>query len=210
MNIEWPNFTGHELMWKWPEKIISYGEQCIVDEDQTAIVYSDKIYLELGPGRHILSLVDLPDMKPLISEKDDSKFVCEIYYVCTKEHIDAKFGTIYPISLDNRSVRSPQFKAFGTFSFKVVNPVLFITNFVVPKKIETSNEVENALKDFVIEKTRNTISTSKLQVVNVSERISELKTDVVFKLRKDLKDCGVEITKMGEFAIKLLENVDEI
>lgn len=213
MAVEWSGFTGNEMMWKWPEETIGYGSQCVVREDQAAVFFRDgKVYATLKPGRHTLTSNNVPGLRTLAKVVGkESPFICEIYYVCTKEFTNQKFGTQQPMMFRDDVFGMVQLRAFGTFSSKVVDPKLFITEFVGSRGVSTAAEAEEILREFIVRGLNDVLGEMKskkgLQVPDIPGMLNELQSAVLSNVRKEIKNWGLEIKKIGGLTITLPDDL---
>lgn len=74
-----------------------------------------------------------------------------IYYVNVKEILDNKFGSQTPIPYDDPTYRGIYIRYFGSYTFKITNPLLFFQNIVgnVEEKYTKELLMEQANAEFV-------------------------------------------------------------
>ena len=59
--IEWVNAGPDDIVYRYPNENIGWGSQLIVHEYEYAVFFRDgKSYDTLGPGRHMLTTLNLP------------------------------------------------------------------------------------------------------------------------------------------------------
>ncbi len=102
--------TPDDLVWKYPGEEFNATSQLIVDETHQALLVVNGQAADLfGPGRHTLSVPNIPLVKKIINIPTDgiSPFNCKIFYVSQVHQMDMLWGTQGPITLDD-----PVFEVF--------------------------------------------------------------------------------------------------
>ena len=134
--IEAPNQQKDEMVRRLPEYgsgDFRFGSQVIVREFQSAVFFRDgKSYDAFGPGRHTITTANAPLLTNLIQAATSGKtpFTAEVYFVNMREFLDEKWGTAEPVALRDADLGLVRLRAFGTYSFQVNNPSLFVNKIV--------------------------------------------------------------------------------
>lgn len=143
-----------------------------------------------------------------------------IYYFNTKELTSLKYGTASPVPFRVVDARAGidmdiRVKAFGEYSIKVTNPVLFYTN--VCGNISTSyqiSELEGQLRSELLTALQPAFASISAKGVRYSElpayttELTDLLNELLSKKWKDLR--GIEIVSFGMNSIKADEEDEKI
>jgi membrane protease subunit (stomatin/prohibitin family) len=121
-----------KVVYKHPDQQFPFWSQLTVDSDEVCLFFKDGQYIgALGPGRHTLQTQNIPFLNTLIDKfTGGNVFISELYFVTVRPLYNQGFGG--PIG----SMRDPELdirvnpRAFGTYSYKVVDPVKFVLEFV--------------------------------------------------------------------------------
>ncbi|MDQ3227251.1 MAG: SPFH domain-containing protein, partial [Chloroflexota bacterium] len=109
------------------------GSQLVVRESQRAIFFRDGKALDVfGPGRHTLSTNNIPFLTGLVGLPfgGESPFRAEVFFVSMRELTDMKWGTQQPVVYRDTELGMVRLRAFGTYSFRVADPQLFVNTIV--------------------------------------------------------------------------------
>ncbi len=132
MMIARPDDKKELVVYKHPDQNFPFWSQLTVDSDEVCLFFKDGQYVGgLGAGRHTLQTQNIPFLNQLIDKfTGGNVFISELYFVTTRPLFNQGFGG--PIG----SMRDPELdirvnpRAFGTYSYKVADPVKFVLEFV--------------------------------------------------------------------------------
>src|SRR5689334_14304185 len=132
------------VVFKHPDQTFPFWSQVTVDADEVCLFFRDGQYVgALGPGRHTLQTQNIPFLNNLVDKMTGGNmFISELFFVTTRPLYAQGFGG--PIG----SMRDPELdlrvepRAYGTYSFRVVEPVRFVVEFWGQK---ASNDPEATL-----------------------------------------------------------------
>ncbi|HEX2731632.1 MAG TPA: SPFH domain-containing protein [Polyangiaceae bacterium] len=132
MMIARPDTAKEAIVYKHPDQNFPFWSQLTVDSDELVLFFKDGAYVGyLGPGRHTLDTQNIPFLGSLVDKfTGGNVFISELYFVTTRPLYNQTFGG--PIG----SMRDPELdirvnpRAFGTYSFRVVDALKFVTEFV--------------------------------------------------------------------------------
>ena len=133
--IEWVDFRRDLLSWKYPDhdKEIKMGAQLTVRESQVAILINEGVMADIyEPGRHELVTRNMPILTTLRSWKHgfDSPFKVDVYYFNTRQFTDNKWGTSSPVTIPDSKFGQVEFRAYGTYNFRITNFETFFREIV--------------------------------------------------------------------------------
>ncbi|HEX6213283.1 MAG TPA: SPFH domain-containing protein, partial [Vicinamibacterales bacterium] len=129
--IEWTDDSRDTLSYRFPDedKAIKNGAQLIVRESQVAqFVYLGAFGDTFRPGKHTLTTENIPILTKLASWKYgfNSPFKADVYYVITRLFTGNKWGTSNPVMLRDNDFGVVRVRAFGTYDFRIVEPMTFL------------------------------------------------------------------------------------
>ena len=133
--IEWLDESRTILVWRFPryENEIKTGAKLIVREGQQAIFIKEgKLADVFSPGTYSLETKNLPILSTIMGWKFgfDSPWKAEVYFVSTIQFVDQKWGTKNPITIDDQRFGLVELRAFGNYSFKIVDSTKFVKEVV--------------------------------------------------------------------------------
>lgn len=204
--IEWTDNTQDTLVWKFPrfQNEIKSGAQLTVRESQAAVFLNEgKLADVYQPGRYELSTANMPILTTLKGWKYgfNSPFKVDIYYVNTKQFTDQKWGTKNPITLSDPRFGMIEIRAFGNFSFRVVDAGKFMKEIVGTDREFTTDEITGQLRTLIVTKLTNAIADSKLKIEEYASNLEQFSTFATEKLSNDFDTFGLKVTSI------LVENI---
>ena len=124
--LEWKDESQDTMVHRFDMqgKEIMSGSQLTVRESQAGVfVHQGKIADVFGPGQHKLTTRNLPILSAIgsIWYQGESRFKAELYFVNTKQFVDCKWGTNNPITMRDKEFGAVRVRAFGNYSFRVVD-----------------------------------------------------------------------------------------
>ena len=152
--IEYPNEMADEIVHRFPEEEIGdfrIGSQVIVRESQSAVFFRDGNALDVfKAGRHTIATANIPLLIDLIGKafNDRTHFPAEVYFVSRKEFANKKWGTPQPIIVRNpgMGLGVALLQGFGTYSFQVSDPQMFVTRIVGVQRAYNTSDIEDRLR----------------------------------------------------------------
>jgi membrane protease subunit (stomatin/prohibitin family) len=153
--IEWTDDTTDIMVYRFPvqNKEIKMGAQLIVRESQSAVFVNEGVITDVfGPGRYQLVTQNMPVLTKLKSWKYgfNSPFKAEVYFINTKQFTDQKWGTSNPIMMRDKEFGMLRLRAYGIFSFKVTDPVVFLKEVFGTNQQFDTESIANQLKHSVV------------------------------------------------------------
>jgi len=201
--IEYPNEMAGEIVHRFPENgpgDFHIGSQVIVREAQTAVFFRDGNALDtFGPGRHTIATANIPLLINFIGRafNDRSPFTAEVYYVSRKEFANEKWGTPQPIIVRNpgMGLGVALLQGFGTYSFQVTDPQMFVTKIVGTTGSFRTTEIEERLRTMLLSKLQDLLgeTTGKKSVVELIGLTEELGAGVRAKAQDDFAAIGMTL-----------------
>ncbi len=202
--IEYRNEMVDEIVHRFPDdsSIGDYrlGSNVIVRDGQAAVFFRDGLALDVfGPGRHVLATANIPKLIDFIGKafNDRTPFPAEVYFVSMKEFANKKWGTPQPIIVRNpgMGLGVALLQGFGTYSFQVSDPQLFVTNIVGKQAKFHTSEIEERLRTILLSKFQDLLGETgaKKSVVELIGLTEELGAGVRAKAQDDFAALGLTL-----------------
>ena len=212
--IEWLDDTGKEIVHREPQSgsgEFRIGSQLVVRESQEAVFFRDgKAMGVLGPGRHTLTTQNIPFLTELIGmafEGEGSPFRAEVYYVSKKTFVDMKWGTKEPIIFRDKELAMVRLRAFGQFSIKVNESLLFVNKLVGTEGRYTADAIEGFLKGVIISRLADLVGETLESIFDLARVYDEIGTLGKARLADDFEKYGIQLV---DFYINAITPPEEV
>lgn len=202
--IENSNEMVDEIVHRFPDdsSIGDYriGSQVIVREGQAAVFFRNGLALDVfGPGMHTIATANIPKVIDFIGKafNDRTPFPAEVYFVSLKEFANKKWGTPQPIIVRNpgMGLGVALLQGFGTYSFQVSDPQLFVTNIVGKQAVFRTSDIEERLRTVLLSKLQDLLGETgaKKSVLELIGLTEELGAGVRAKAQDDFAALGLTL-----------------
>ena len=197
--VEAPNQQRDEMVRRLPEYgsgDFRLGSQVIVREFQSAVFFRDgKAYDSFGPGRHTITTANLPVLSNLIGLATSGKtpFTAEVYFVNMLEFLDEKWGTAEPVALRDTDLGLVRLRAFGTYSFQVNDPGLFVNKIVGAQGIYQTDQISRFLRGIIVAKLTDLLGEMGRGLFDLPALYDEIGAGAKAKVQDDFANLGVRL-----------------
>lgn len=210
--IEWNEQNSDRMIYKFPVagNEIKMGAVLTVRPGQVAIFLNEGTIADVfQEGRYELSTQNMPVMTTLESWKYgfNSPFKADIYYVNMKTFIDQKWGTSNPIMLRDADFGIVRLRGFGTFSYRVSDPVKFLTNALGTDLSASTEDFTPQFKRQAVSALSDLIAESKVAALDLAMHYDEMGASLKEKMRDKFAYMGLSIT---DFTIENLSLPPEV
>jgi membrane protease subunit (stomatin/prohibitin family) len=176
--IEWVGARETDIIWRYPQEEIAWGDNLIVHEYEAAVFFRDgKAYDVFRAGRHVLTTANLPLLTKVFSKLagfDKVPFRSMLVFVSLKQ-FQGKFGA------QGQTKELAPLKFFGGFWFRVEEPNLFVNEVVGGQGAYTTDGLQDFLRGYFNERLIDTLSQYSLQdVYGKLDETSMLSKNVLF------------------------------
>jgi membrane protease subunit (stomatin/prohibitin family) len=212
--IEWLDPSNDTLVYRF-ERLnneIKNGAKLTVRESQVAVFINEGELADVfPPGMYTLETSNLPILSTLKGWKYgfNSPFKAEVYFVNTKMFTNQKWGTPNVFYVRDQDFGRVSLRAFGTFTFKVADASKFIKNVAGTSNEFTTDQVNGELKSMIVTRFIESIGESKLSLLDFAAEYKKLSDFTQEKLKTELTDYGLEVTKFLISSISLPEELQK-
>jgi membrane protease subunit (stomatin/prohibitin family) len=211
--IEWFDQTGTGIVQRYPEGgsgDIKMGAQLIVRENQAAVFFRDGQGLDvLGPGRHTLSTQNLPILTRLLSLPwgFQSPFRAEVYFVNLKVFTNMRWGTRDPVAFKDAQLGLIRLRAFGSFTMRVTQPLLFVNSLVGTQGSYTTDQIEDYLREVIVARLNDFLGETVQSLIELPRQYDEMAVALKTRLTDEFRKYG---TEMVDFYINRITPPEDV
>ena len=197
--IEWSDNSHNTLVYKIDTKknVIARGSALTVREGQAA-VFCDKgrmadVFL---PGYYKLDTDSLPVLTALLSWKYgfETPFKSEVYFVSTNRFTKQRWGTANPIMLRDPDFGAVRVRGYGTYSFRVKDPYVFMTELSGSHSTYRTEDISDHNRSMLVMAISDALGESGISVVDMAANLMELSDAVKASLEKRFSELGLELS----------------
>src|SRR5688572_27153253 len=205
-----PDSAKDHWVYKHPDQTIPMKAQLTVDSDEVALFFKDGKFIgSFSAGRHTLDASNIPFLGQLVDKfTGGNVFICEVYFVTTREMPSIKFGTSIGDVMDPQTKLRVRLMVYGEFSAKIMDPSKLLIGLVGQRA--TTNEgflgwfksqVQKTMKDGIAELIVK--QDWPLLKVTSGAYTSEIEETTLKDVRRNIEPYGVEIIRFGDFSISM-------
>ena len=153
--IHWTEEGDGVLAQRYPMQDfeIQNGAQLTVRDSQMAVFVNEGQVADVfGPGLHSLTTQTLPILTNLKNwdKLFASPFKSDVYFFSTRLQLDRKWGTPNPITIRDKDFGMVRVRAFGLYSFKLVDPGKFYKEISGTREVYSVDDLDGQLRGLVI------------------------------------------------------------
>ena len=212
--IEWTDDSRDTMVWKYDMngKEIMMGAQLTVRESQNAVFVNEGQLADVfTPGRYELSTQNMPVLTALKAWKFgfNSPFKSDVYFVNTRQFMDCKWGTANPVMMRDAEFGMIRIRAFGSYSFKVKDPTVFMREVFGTSSLFNVSGVQGQIKSMVVSSLSDAIAQSKIPALDLAANYDELGQYAMQVLNPRVEALGLTLCSFVIENISLPEEVEK-
>lgn len=199
--IEWRDPRPDMLFYQWSDNgdEIKNVSKLIVNPGQGCIfVYEGKIRSVLDkPCLLELETANIPFWTTIkkFMQSFESEHKVGIYYFRTSKVLNQKWGTLAPIKYEDPNFGFPvALKAFGNFSYRIVDPRDFFVNVVGGHNNFSTTDFRSIMSERLVHPITDHIAELRLSYTEIDAQREEIAQGMAEKLTADFAKLGFEIT----------------
>lgn len=176
---------------------IKQGAQLIVRNGQVAVfVHRGQIADVFEPGNYKLDTGNLPILSELaaIPYALNSPIKSDLYFVNTTQNINNKWSTPNPIIKRDLEMGVVRITSNGTFSFKIKDATVFMTEMFGARNLNMTNEIVEYLTSFVSESIAQCIGESEQSVIDLAMYYRDFSSIITPYINQKANQLGIEVT----------------
>ena len=190
-----------DLVWKFAGEDFNATSQLIVDETHQAVLVVNGQAADLfGPGRHTLSVPNIPMLKKIINipTGGTSPFQCKVFYVSQVHQMDLLWGTQGAITLDD-----PLYDIFlhvmlhGSMTFSIEDTRKFLIKLVGFRNLYRSADMIQNFRGIISSHVKDCISkimiNGQLSYFMINANLFEISDVVKERLDGIFNEYGIRI-----------------
>jgi hypothetical protein len=211
--IEWVNPGSDDILWVYPHEDIRWGSVVVVHEYEAAVFMRDgKVYDVLPPGRHMVTTQNIPLLTKaynLVMGYGETPFKARVVFVSTKQ-FRGRFGLSTRVKLGPRTLYMTELQMYGDYWFRVVDPVLFLTQIAGAVASLTTPAVTEFLRSYFVELFMQEVS--KFTAIDIYTNLRDVETKVKSSSIYDaFKSRGLELidVKIAGVSLPQLEKMEK-
>jgi membrane protease subunit (stomatin/prohibitin family) len=210
MAIARPDAAKDQWVFKHPDQTIPWKAQLTVDSDEVALFFKNGKYVgSFSAGRHTLDASNIPFLGQLIDKfTGGNVFICEAFFVTTREMPSIKFGTSIGDIQDPQTRLRVRLMVHGEFSARVIDPVKLLIGLVGQRNATNEgflpwfkSQVQKTMKDGIAE----LIVKQNWPMMKVTSGAftDEIEESTLGGVRRNIEPYGVEIIRFGDFSVSM-------
>jgi membrane protease subunit (stomatin/prohibitin family) len=205
-----PDAAKDFWVYKHPDQTIPMKAQLTVDSDEVALFFKNGAYVgSFSAGRHTLDASNIPFLGQLIDKfTGGNVFICEVFFVTTRELASIKFGTSIGDVMDPQTNLRVRIMVHGEFSARVIDPAKLVIGLAGQRATENEqfvgwfkSQVQKTIKDHIAELVVK--ENWPLLKVTSGAYTDEIETFTLSSVRKNIEPYGVEVMRFGDFTISM-------
>ncbi|NAZ27118.1 MAG: SPFH domain-containing protein [Thermogladius sp.] len=211
--IEWVNPGSDDILWVYPHENIRWGSVVVVHEYEAAVFMRDgKVYDVLPPGRHMVTTQNIPLLTKaynLVMGYGETPFKARVVFVSTKQ-FRGRFGLSTRVKLGPRTLYMTELQMYGDYWFRVVDPVLFLTQIAGAVASLTTPAVTEFLRSYFVELFMQEVS--RFTAIDIYTNLRDVETKVKSSSIYDaFKSRGLELidVKIAGVSLPQLEKMEK-
>ncbi|NPV92305.1 MAG: virion core protein (lumpy skin disease virus) [Firmicutes bacterium] len=214
--IEWEDDSQDVLQYKFPmqDNEIQSGGKLIVRPGQAAVFLNEGKIADVftEPGTYTLNTQNLPILGDLKGWAFgfNSPFKADVYFINTKNFLDQKWGTPTPVLVPDPKFEQIEIKAFGTFSFRIINPGQFLVNITSTNREYTVSMIRDQLRSFIVSNFLPIIVQQKVTVAELAANYKIIDKAVEVEVDKEFGSLGLDMTSFQILSITMQEEYQEM
>jgi membrane protease subunit (stomatin/prohibitin family) len=213
--LEWTESGEGTLAWRFPMagNEIQYGASLTVRESQMAVFVNEgKIADVFGPGRYTLNTNTLPILTYLQNwdKLFQSPFKSDVYFFSTRLQVDQRWGTTQPVTIRDKDFGAVRLRAFGNYSYRLVDPKLFHQQISGTREIYTVAELDGQLRALMLQHISDAVAGSGLAFLDLAANQVEFANQLRIATAPSFEQIGLKLDAVTLQNVSLPEELQKI
>ncbi|RQP22435.1 SPFH domain-containing protein [Piscinibacter terrae] len=213
--LEWTESGDGTLAWRYPMagNEIQYGGSLTVRDSQMAVFVNEgKIADVFGPGRYTLNTSTLPVLTYLQNwdKLFQSPFKSDVYFFSTRMQIDQRWGTTQPVTIRDKDFGAVRLRAFGNYSYRIVDPKLFYQQISGTRDIYTTADLDGQLRALMLQHISDAVASSGLAFLDLAANQVEFANQLRLATGPAFEAIGLKLEGVTLQSVSLPEELQKI
>jgi len=213
--LQWTEDQDGVLAYRFPMQDfeIQYGASLTVRDSQLAVFVNEGTIADVfQPGMHKLTTQTLPVLTYLKNwdKLFESPFKSDLYFYSTRTQLDRKWGTPNPITIRDKDFGIVRLRAFGIYSYHIVDPKVFYQKISGTRDLYTRDELEGQLRNTIIAGMTDLFGESGTPFIDMAANQDEFGKAMRAKMESVFADFGLALDSMIVQNISLPEELQKI
>lgn len=203
--VSWTTTESNQVAYRFPKLSLKYGSQVIVMENQWAVFFRDGKALDVfGPGRHTITSANIPILTDLLKRIGliEDIFECEVVYV-NNSQLRGNFGGQAYSAPSGQISYQAEVSFFGYLLYKVEDPKIFVTEFFGNRNASTSQDVENYIRGFIVERIIDAFG--GYEISSLVRNVDEITDQTALIINSEARRAGLTVIDAVFEGVKIPE-----
>jgi membrane protease subunit (stomatin/prohibitin family) len=213
--LEWTEAGDGVLAWRYPMagNEIQYGGSLTVRESQMAVFVNEgKVADVFGPGMYKLTTQTLPVLTYLKNwdKLFQSPFKSDVYFFSTRQQIDQRWGTTQPVTIRDKDFGAVRLRAFGNYSYRIVDPKLFHTEISGTRDTYTVADLDGQLRGLMLQHISDAVASSGVAFLDLAANQIEFAKALHEATAPSFAALGLKLEGVTMQSVSLPEELQKI
>ena len=213
--IHWTEDQNGILAYRYPMRDfeIQNGAKLTVRESQMAILVDEGQLADVfSAGLYTLDTETLPLLTNLKNwdKLFASPFKSEVYFFSTRQQLDRKWGTPNPITIRDKEFGIVRLRAFGIYSYHLVDPKKFYLTVSGSREVFTCEEMEGQLRNTLIGSMTDMFGESGVSFIDMAANQEEFGAALKQKLQPVFAGHGLALDALVVENVSLPEELQKV
>ena len=211
--VQWLDDTNDTLVYRFERSgnEIKYHAKLVVREGQMAVFINEGQLADVfKPGTYTLTTQNLPVLATLKGWKYgfESPFKAEVYFCSTRQFTNLKWGTPGPVTMRDPEFGAIRVTAYGLYSIRLKDPVLFIREIVGTDGNFTTESIEDNLRGKIGMRIKEVLPDAGIPIIDLESKVIQLGETMKVRIAPTIEALGLELTEVQVQDIGLPEEVE--
>lgn len=189
------------------------GIELIVHPYQLAILVFEGEYSRVFPsGNYQLTSDDNSIIRTIKNRRFfQSSGNVDVYFMWHQLVFDINWEAQNIVLLNDPEYREIQFGAYGTYSFQIIDPTLFIREILKsePKDAAAHGNIDVLIRQFAVACLNQYVNDSGISLLDFATNFAEFSQELTFGLKADFYDCGLELFRFEVEGVTLPPEIEK-
>ena len=210
--IEWVEPDEGILAYRYPmqDREIQNGGKLTVRDSQMAVFVNEgRVADVFAPGLYTLNTQTLPLLTYLMNwdKAFKSPFKSDVYFFSTRLQVNQRWGTPNPITIRDKEFGAVRIRAFGIYTYHVVDPKIFYSKISGTRDLYTVPELEGQLRNTIVGRMTDTFANSQVPFLDMAANQVALADKLLASLKPGFAEYGL---LLDSFVVENLSLPDEL